>query len=136
MQSKTVSHQYDPGIVFHSYSSNVPHLQSWIDDLVALTEQSLPASTTPTTDLLVQALQRYDAVYKELLRQTTIFSEPLTSMLSQVWAGVLKLMTYMIKSYNRYVKQTSHLQSQAQSLLNDRQRGDAATKIQKEEFEL
>lgn len=136
MQPKTVSHQYDPRIVFHSYSSNVPHLQSWIDDLIQLTEHSLPASSTPTTDLLVQSLQRYDAIYKELLRQTSIFSEPLTHMLSQVWAGVLKLMTYMIKSYHRYVRQTSHLQNQAQTLLNERQRGDAANKIQKEEFEL
>lgn len=45
-------------------------------------------------------------------------------------------MKYMIKSYHRYVRQTSHLQDQAQNLLNERQRDQAANKVTKEEFEL
>lgn len=136
--SKTVSHEYDPKLVFRNYSSNVPHLQSWIDQLIELTENTPLGSSgnIPSTDQLVQSLQRYDAVYKELLRQTNIFSEPVTKMLSQVWSGVLKLMTFMIKSYHRYVKHTSHLQTQAQNLIAERQRGEAATKVQREEFEL
>lgn len=132
----TVSHDYDPRIVFHSFAANVPHLQTWIDELINLTEHALPSNTTPNTDVLVQSLQRHDAVFKELLRQTRIFSEPITRMLSQVWSGVLQLMVYMIKSYHRYVKQTSHLQIQAQSLLSERQRSEAANKVQREEFEL
>lgn len=134
--SKTVSHDYDPRVVFHTYSSNVPHLQSWIDELINLTEQNLPSTSFPTTDSLVESLQRYDAVYKELLRQTGIFSDPLQKMYSQLWKGVMLLMTFMIKSYNRYVKHTSHLQAQAQQLLSDRQKGEAASKVQKEEFDL
>jgi hypothetical protein len=134
--AKTVSHEYDTKIVFHNYSSNVPHLQSWIDELINLTEHSLPQSATPNTDVLVQSLQRYDSVFKELLRQTAIFSEPITKMYSKVWTGVLNLMKYMIKSYHRYVKHTSHLQDQAQNLLAERQKGEAASKVQKEEFEL
>ena len=133
---KTVSHDYDPRIVFHSFSTNVPHLQSWIDELINLTEKSLPKTTNPTTDLLVQALQRYDAVYKELLRQTRIFSEDITRMLAQIWSGTLQLMIYMIKSYHRFVKHTTHLQSQAQNLLSERQKGEAASKVQKDEHEL
>lgn len=136
LSSKTVSHDYDPKIVYHSHSSNLPHLNTWIDELIQINENSLPKQSSPNTNNLVEALQRYDAVYKELLRQTSIFSEPLTKMYSKVWTGVLKLLDYMIKSYHRYVKHTSHLQSQAQNLLNERQRGEAANKIQKEEFDL
>lgn len=134
--SKTVAHDYDPNIVFHSHSANLPHLSSWIDELISLTENSLPSGAIPTTDTLVQSLQRYDAMYRELLRQTSIFSEPITRMLSKTWSGVLKLMDFMIKSYHRYVKHTSHLQAQAQALMSERAKGDAAHKIKKEEFEL
>lgn len=133
---KASSHGYDQNIVYHSHSANLPHLQSWIDQLVSLTENSFPSKSTPTTDDLVQALQRYDVVFRELLRQTSIFSEPVTRMLSKAWAGVIKLLDYMIKSYHRYVKQTSHLQTKAQNLLSERQKGDAAFKVQKEESEL
>lgn len=122
--------------IFHAFSSNLPHLQSWIDELIVLTEQSLPTNHSPTADLLVQSLQRYDAVFKELLRQCSIFSDPITKMFSKLWTGVLTLMKYMIKSYHRYVRQTSHLQDQAQNLLNERQRDQAANKVTKEEFEL
>ncbi len=134
--SKTVSHEYDSNIVYHSHTSNIPHLHSWIDELINLNESSLPKQGIPNTNNLVEAFQRYDAVFRELLRQTSIFSDPITKMMSKVWAGVLKLLDYMIKSYHRYVKHTSHLQSQAQTLLNERQKGEAANKVQKEEFDL
>ena len=134
--SKTVSHEYDPKIVYHSHSANLPHLNTWIEQLIQLTEGSLPAKKTPTTEDLVNSLQRYDAVFRELLRQTSIFSEPVTKMYAKLWAGVLKLLDYMIKSYHRYVKHTSHLQTQAQSLLSERQREEAAHKIAKEESDL
>lgn len=77
--------------VFHNHSSNIPHLKNWIDQLVALTissdNNSLKQAATadggvqhPTTENLVQALQRYDAVYQELMRQVGIFSEPLSKV--------------------------------------------------------
>lgn len=74
--------------VFHNHSSNVPHLKNWIDQLVSLTISTdsnalkKPSSSggvqLPTTENLVQALQRYDAVYQELNRQVSIFSESLS----------------------------------------------------------
>lgn len=134
--SSNVAHEYDPNLVFRNYTANIPHLKSWVDDLVKLTETSLPQTSTPNTDTLVNALQRYDVVFKELLRQTTIFSEPIAEMLAKAWSGALRLLMYMIKSYHRYVKQTSHLQDQAQSLLAERIKDEAATKVQKEEFEM
>lgn len=134
---RTVTHQYDPQVAFHNYSSNVPHLQSWIDELIEASEKShRQQQSAPSTDSIVQSLQRYDTVFKELLRQTSIFSPPLTKMLSKVWAGSLQMLIYMIKNYHRYVKQTSHLQTQAQNLLSERQRGEAAHKVQKDDFEL
>lgn len=136
MAGKAVAHDYDAGMIFHTFSSNLPHLQSWIDELITLTDTSLPKGSTPTTDQLVQSLQRYDAIYKELLRQTKIFNEPITRLLADTWAGVMRLMVYMIKSYHRYAKSTSHLQTQAQNLLSERQRGEAAAKVMKEEFEM
>ena len=120
----------------HAYSANLPHLQSWIDELLVLTEQSVPATSAPTTDTLVRALQRYDAVFKELMRQCNLFSEPMTKMFSKAWSGVMNLLKYMIKSYHRYVKHTSHLQSQAQTLMNEKQRDHAANKLSREESEL
>eukprot|EP01031_Cornospumella_fuschlensis_P039454 gene39454-48033_t len=131
-----VAHEYDPKYAFRNFNSNAPLLKSWIEDLIRLTDRSLPQQSIPNTETLVQALQRYDVLFKELLRQNAIYSDGLTKMLAEVWTGVLNLMMYMIKSYHRYVKHTSHLQSQAQSLLTERQRGEAAKKVQKEEFEL
>lgn len=134
--SGNVSHSYDPGIVFHSHSSNLPHLNSWIDELISLTENSSTVRTSPTTNQLVASLQRYDAIFRELLRQTSIFSEPLTRMFAKTWAGVVKLLDYMIKSYHRYVKHTTHLQDQAQVLLKSQLTQAAAATINAEEYEL
>lgn len=68
--SGNISHEYDPSIVFHSHSSDLPHLNDWISELIQLSEKSLPIQTNPTTEQLVQVLQRYDAMFRELLRQT------------------------------------------------------------------
>lgn len=127
---------YDPSIVYHSHSSNLPHLTSWIDELVAITERGQAVADTPTTDNLVQALRRYDAAFRELLRQTSLFSEPVTKLLAKVWGGNLKLLDYMIKSYHRYVKHTSGLQKQAQLLVNEKQNQFVASKVREDEFEL
>ena len=103
---------YDLNIIFHSHASNIPHINTWIDELVTMTEHGGPMKKYPTTEQLVDILQRYDAVYRELLRQTSIFSEPVTRMLAKLWAGTLKLLDYMVKSYHRYVKHTSSIQEQ------------------------
>ena len=134
--SKNVAHDYDPNLSFSSHSSNLPHMTSWIDELVKMTEKSLPVRSEPTTVQLVECLQRYDAVFKEIIRQNVIFSEPLAKMTAKAWAGSLKLMDYMVKSYHKYVRHTAHLQDQARELLAERQAQIAASKIQLEEFEL
>jgi len=66
----------------------------------------------------------------------SIFSDPVSQMLSKAWKGSFCLLNYMIKAYHRYVRHTSDLQKQAQSLLNDRSKDDAADKIKAEESEL
>lgn len=127
---------YDPTIVYHSHSFNIPHLNTWIDELVRLTENGRSASEIPSTDNLVQAIQRYDAAFRELLRQTSIFSEPVTKLLAKVWAGVLKLLDYMIKSYHRYVRHSSGLQKQAQLLVAEKQSQAAASRVREDDFDL
>ena len=134
--SKNVAHEYDPTLAFSVHSSNLPHMKSWIDELVRMTEKSLPTRGEPTTVQLVECLQRYDAVFKEIVRQNVIFSEPISKMTAKAWTGSLKLMDYMIKSYHKYVRHTAHLQDQARELLAERQAQIAASKIQTEEFEL
>ncbi len=129
-------HTYDTNIVYHSHASNVPHLNSWIDELVTMTERGLPRRKFPTTQNLVDTLQRYDAVYRELLRQTSIFSEPVTKQLAKVWAGSLKLLDYMVKSYHRYVKHTSTIQEQAELLLAEKNNAMIASKVKEDEFDL
>ena len=129
-------HGYDINIVYHSHASNIPHINTWIDELVTLTEKGLPARKFPSTQDLVDCLQRYDAVYRELLRQTSIFSEPVTKQLAKVWAGTLKLLDYMVKSYHRYVKHTSTIQEQAEILLDEKNHAMIASKVKEDEFEL
>lgn len=134
--SKNVAHDYDPKLEFSTHSANLPHLSSWVDDLVKMTETSLPTRSEPTTTQLVESLQRYDAIFKEIIRQNIIYSEPMSKMIAKAWTGSLDLMDYMVKSYHKYVRHTTHLQDQAHELLNERQSQLAASKIQNEEFEL
>ena len=111
--SRNAVHNYDPNSVFHNQALNLPHLTTWIDELLNLSEKSLPVRSSPTTQQLVETLQRYDAVFRELIRQNTSVSVPITKMFGKVWGGSLNLMDYMIKSYHRYVTNTNHLQEQA-----------------------
>ena len=89
--------------MFHNHSTNLPHLNTWIDQIIDLTNTQTHKKQNketnlqhPTTDTLVQALQRYDCVYKELLRQTSIYSDPLTKMYAKTWHGVFQLFEYMV----------------------------------------
>lgn len=131
-----ISHDYDPQLVFRSHAANIPLLNSWVDELLTLTENAGLESQAPTTDQLVQSLKRYDAIVRELLRQTSIFSQPITRMLGKTWSGVVKLLDYMIKSYHRYVKRRNQLQEQAEELIKERGSLHASIKIREEEFEL
>lgn len=54
----------------------------------------------------------------------------------QVWAGALKLLDYMVKSYHRYVKHTSNIQEQAAVLLAEKQQQMVSMKVREDEFDL
>eukprot|EP01035_Chromulina_nebulosa_P017264 gene17264-22796_t len=132
-----ISYEYDSTYSgYRNHNKNIPELNNWIDSLIAQTEYHLPSNTNPTTEVLVQALQRYDTIFCELLRQNLLFTEPLTKLFGKTWSGSFDLINYVIKSYHRYVKHTSHLQHQAQQLLNERLAQVAASKVKEEEFEL
>ena len=119
--------------IFKNHSYNIPHLSTWIDEIIQLTEHTLPGKGNPTTDELVEAVSRYDACFREMLKQTNIFSPDLTRIYSKLWIGVLQLLDQMIKIYHRHVKQTASLQDQARELIHQRQAQVAATKIKQEE---
>jgi hypothetical protein len=120
--------------VFHSHSYNLPHLNSWIDEIIKLTDKTTSSRKASTsTEDLVESLQRYDAIFRELIRQTKIFSIDLTKLYGKLWVGVLKLLDSMIKIYHRHVTQTSSLQEQARELIRQRHAQVAATKIEKEQ---
>jgi len=128
-----MAHLNQSNEVFHNHSFNIPHLSTWIDDIIKLTEKSLPARANPTTEDLVDAVCRYDACFREMLRQTKIFSGDLTRIYSKLWIGVLNLLDTMVKIYHRHVAQTASLQEQARDLIHQRQAQVAATKIKQEE---
>ena len=134
--SKMATHDYDSKIVNHNYSSNISHLNSWIDELISLTEGRLHGQKETTTDTLVHSMRGYSSIFHELLRQVAIFSEPITKNLNKVWDSVQKLLNFMIKCHHRFSKQSQHMMEQVQNLLMDKQRSEAANKIQKDEFDL
>ncbi len=87
--SKNVAHKYDPNVVFHTHNSNMPHISQWIEEMITLTENNINPLTLSnqseiTTDHLVQALQRYDAMFKELMKQNNLFNEKLTNLFGKV----------------------------------------------------
>jgi hypothetical protein len=81
--AEKLANQYDPSIIFHNHSANLPHLNSWIEELISLTENKSNKKSVPTTEDLVEAVQRYNVIFSELLRQTRIFSEPITRLLGE-----------------------------------------------------
>lgn len=86
--SKDLAEQYDPTVLtFHNQSSNLPHLNTWIDELILLTRKSAQSKEYSTTESLVESIQRYNAVFMELLCQTNVFSESLTKLLAKTWNG-------------------------------------------------
>ena len=119
--------------IFHSHSYNLPHLNTWIDEIIKLTDKTASRKVNTTTEDLVDSLHRYDAIFRELIRQTKIFSGDLTKLYSKLWIGVLKLLDSMVKIYHRHVTQTSSLQDQARELIRQRHAQVAATKIDKEQ---
>lgn len=134
--SRGMNFNHSDSNVFHNLSYNLPLLSTWIDEMVQLTQTSLPDGQVVPTIELVNSLKRYDVCFKELLRQTTLYSEDLTKLYAKLWIGVLKLMDGIIKVYHRYVVNTEHIQEQAKDLIHERQAQMAATKISQEENEL
>ena len=132
--SKELAEQYDdPHNIFHVYSSNIPHLNSWIDELVDLTKKSSYSRDVPTTEVLVEFTQRYNAVFKELLRQTAVFNLPLSQLVAKAWSGNLKLLDHMIKTYHKHVRETNLVKGQAQQVMREKQTQEASVKNREEE---
>lgn len=134
LNPNALADQYDDaGQVFSNYSSNLPHLNSWIDELIDLTKKSSHGREVPTTEVLVEFTQRYNAVFKELLRQTAVFNIPLSQLIAKAWNSNLELLDHMIKTYHKHVRETSQIRGHAQQVLREKQSQEAAVKNRDEE---
>lgn len=132
--AKNLADQYDSSVqMFHNHSSNLPLLHTWIDELIALTKKSSYNKETPTTESLVESIQRYNAIFMELLRQTSIFSNTLTKLIAKAWNGNMYLLDNMIKSYHKYVRFTVQTQNSAQQMLREKAKESLITKNKEEE---
>jgi hypothetical protein len=132
--AKNLADQYDSSVqIFHNQSSNLPLLHTWIDELLALTKKSSYNKETPTTESLVESIQRYNAIFMELLRQTSIFSDTLTKLIAKAWNGNMYLLDNMIKSYHKYVRFTVQTQNSAQQMLREKAKESLITKNKEEE---
>jgi len=61
----------------------MPHLVSWIDELIAACENS-SRSAHPSTENLVHSLKRYDTIFCELMRQNYMFRLDLKVLLNNL----------------------------------------------------
>ena len=134
--SKDTAYDYDPTILgSNSNSFNSTKLfESWIDELIHLNEYaSANQAEAISTENIVQVLRRYDTLFRELLKQSAVYSDPITRLLAKSWSAAVKLLDFMIKNYHLYVKNTSHIQEQAQRMLEDRKGDIVREKFRKEE---
>ena len=133
--SKVLADQYDPSVLtFHNQASNLPHLSSWIDELIILTRKGSHSKTQASTENLVESIQRYNSVFIELLYQTNIFSENITKLLAKTWNGSMLLMETMIKTYHKYVRANAQTQIFSSNLLREKQKEDASIKNKEEDY--
>lgn len=123
-------------MVFHNHSFNLPLVDTWIDEMINLSLSSFSTKTFSTTDQLVESLKRYDVCFRELLKQTKVYSAELSHTFGKLWIGVMKLLDSMIRMYHRHIYQSSHMQNQARQLIAEKQAQVAANKIADEEKEL
>jgi len=134
--SKDIAYEYDSNILGNSSSNgnSTKLFESWIDELIHLNEYaSANQAEAISTENIVQLIRRYDTLFRELLKQSSIYSDTITRLLAKSWSAAVKLLDFMIKNYHLYVKNTSQLQEQAQKMLEDRKGEVVREKFRKEE---
>lgn len=135
--SKEMSDQYDSSVkVFHNHASNQNSLNTWIDKLIVLTRKTSSSNNkdAPSTESFVESIQRYNAVFMELIRQTNIFSETLSKLYAKTWNGSMTLLDNMIKTYHKYVRSNMTSKSMASRQLKDKAKDDVAMKNKEEDY--
>ena len=120
----------------HNQSSNRPLLCSWIDELTSLTYDITRSKEIPTSESFINSMTRYNAVFTELLSQTSVYNEHLTKMMSKTWIGCMQLIEVLIKVYHKHVKATDQTRNQAHHILREKSKEDAAIRNKEEHLVL
>ena len=102
------SNEFDGKFIYRGISEDLPYITTWLNELIRLTEEACTLRSTPSTQELIKALQRYDLVFRELIRDITVYSEPLGRVIAKIWSGTVKLLDFLIKSYHRYYTLSHH----------------------------
>ena len=71
LQSNTI----DSKFIHRGISEDLPYITTWLNELIRLTEEACTLRSVPSTQELIKALQRYDLVFRELIRNITIYSD-------------------------------------------------------------
>jgi len=135
--SKEIAYEYDPTILGGTSSHSTKLFESWIDELIYLNDNASANQTEAiSTENVVQVIKRYDTLFRELLKQSSIYSDSITRLLARTWNSSVKLLDFMIKNYHLYVRNTTHIQEQAQKMLEDRKSEVVREKFRKEDHVL
>lgn len=113
------SNSFDSKFLCRGISEDLPYITTWLNELIRLTEEACTLRSTPSTHELIKALQRYDLVFRELIRNLTIYSDVLGRLLAKIWSGTVKLLDFMIKSYHRYFTLSNHFREVATKITRD-----------------
>ena len=115
LQSNTI----DSKFIHRGISEDLPYITTWLNELIRLTEEACTLQSVPSTQELIKALQRYDLVFRELIRNITIYSDILGRLLAKIWSGTIKLLDFLIKSYHRYYTLSNYFREVAAKITRD-----------------
>jgi hypothetical protein len=116
-------------------SRSQPVPMSRLDDLIAQTRKSSQTELI-TTENIVSSIEKYNSIFLELFAQTSLFNEPVTTLLSKAWKGTMHLMDNVIKTYQKYTGDASETLKRVQDRLREFSKEDCALRIMEENLAL
>lgn len=142
LPNSLLAQRFDPSLVYIPKDKgleppqHVSDAYDWIDKLIALNNDNSAKikGTIPTIYTLVDCMQRYDAIFCEIAKQISVFSERISSYQLSSWKAVMQLLESIIKSFHRHTKETKHVQEKAKSVIKHSREKEAEDKRNIEQF--
>lgn len=137
-----LSQQFDASLIYIPSDkalqppTHVTEAHEWIDRLLVLNKEGIKTKggSIPSVDVLVESMQRYDAIFAEIIKQTRVYSNRIAGLEEKAWSGVMELLECIIKSFHRHTKQTVHIQEEAKQVLAQKRDKEIVEKKRIEEF--